>query len=206
MPIIGGIVAGVSVVGCAILWFRYKRYKERRKRLQRIAEPSPLMLENSDTAHIPFQGKSAAHFTLPQPKPGIKSTATPGASPESTTPLDISPYSNPQDSGSGVPPPGHGAFRASTTVPSFVSTRTTVVAPTTPDTIHDGLQTSWGGIPGMASHMHDRIGPPSGFHPPAVVGGVHEASLEEPVEAGQMSRHASTPLSSSSMPPPYSNG
>jgi hypothetical protein len=162
------------------------------------------MLENSDTVDIPFQGKSTAHFTLPQAKRGIKSISTPGASPEGTTPGDIPPHSNPEDGKSGASPSGHGDIHASAITSSLASTITTTTAPTAPDTIQDDLQTGWNGVFGVGSQMHHPINPPSGFHPPTVVGGVHETSLEEPVEAGLMSRHASTPLSSNTIPPPYS--
>ena len=204
--VIGGIVAGISVVGGAVLWLRHKRYKERMKRLQRTARPSTLMAENLDAVYIPFQGKSAARPVLPQAKRGLNSISTPGALPKDIIPSGIPQYSNSEDVGSSALPSGYGAIDASVTASSFVSTRTTVVAPTAPDATEDDLRTSRNGIPGMASQMHNPISPPSGFHLPAVVIGVPETSLDEPVEEGLMTMQASTPRSSSTMPPPYSHG
>jgi hypothetical protein len=163
------------------------------------------MVENPGSIHTPFQGKRPVHPTLPQAKRGINSPPTPEASPESIIPGYIPPYTNSADETSGAYPPGHGAIYASNSF-SFASTRTTDVDSAAPNRIHEDLRASRNGRQMTASRMYNHIGPPSTSHPPAVVSRVHETSLEEPVEEGLMSRHASTPLSSTSMPPPYSHG
>ena len=164
------------------------------------------MAENLDAVYIPFQGKSAAPPILPQAKRDLNSISTPGALPRDIIPGVIPPYGNLVDVRSSALPSGHGAIDASAITSSFVSTRTTAMAPTTPDTMGDDLRTSRNGIPGMPSQMHNPIDLPSGVHLPAVGGGVPETSLDEPVEEGLMSMQASTPRSSSTMPPPYSHG
>jgi hypothetical protein len=202
--LIGGLVAGIFVIGGAVLWYCCWRHKKRKERLQQIARPTMFTAEHSHSVHTPLQGEKSSSPHLPRTRRDDRSLSMPRASSKiivpSYRPRNASSTILADDRSDG-PPFSHGAIRASSVESSFSPTTSGVVSAAPYPTPED-IQTDRNDTQGMASQMRNPVGSLSSFHPPAVVNRVYEAPLEEPVEEGLMSMRP-TPRS---MPPPYGHG